>query len=177
MLASMRLDASPPALLLAFALGACSTVALQSSAGELASEELAEAEAANEDKLAPASASEATVLSLDDAPAATAPNGKGSIVHLARGHNAYLGKLSMDAGGAVPTHRDPTEEYIHVLEGGGTMTIEGQAYEVRAGTTIYMPADAEVSYQNGDAPMVAIQVFAGPAPAQKYEAWTPTSAE
>ena len=55
----------------------------------------------------------------------------------------------------------------------GTMTIEGRAFAVEPGTTIYMPAGVEVSYQNGDAELVAIQVFAGPEPAAKYDAWTP----
>lgn len=170
-----RLDASPAALFFAFALGACSTVALQSSA---ATEAEAQAEAGEASAEADAGADEApasaaTVVALDAAPKSTAPNGKGRITVLARGQNAFLGKLEMDAGGAVPAHRDATEEYIHVLEGGGTMTIDGQTYEVSAGTTIYMPANAEVSYQNGDQNMVAIQVFAGPEPAKKYEAWTP----
>lgn len=92
---------------------------------------------------------------------------------LARGDNAFLGKLEMAPGAQVPEHRDPTEEYIHILEGGGVFTIDGQAHEVGAGTTIYMPADARVSFVNGAAKLVAIQVFAGPGPAAKYDAWAP----
>lgn len=80
--------------------------------------------------------------------------------------------LRMDPGAAVPVHRDATEEYIHVLAGEGTIVIDGMATGVAAGSTIYMPANAEVSYQNGDAQMVALQVFAGPQPASKYDAWT-----
>ena len=76
------------------------------------------------------------------------------------------------ANAGVPSHRDSTEEYIHVLEGSGTMTLDGQAFKVNAGTTVYMPANAEVSFQNDDAEMVAIQVFAGPEPADKYATWT-----
>ena len=64
------------------------------------------------------------------------------------------------------------EEYIHVLEGSGTMVIEGREHAVEAGTTIYMPADALVEFRNGPARLVALQVFAGPAPASKYDAWT-----
>jgi quercetin dioxygenase-like cupin family protein len=167
----MRPSTSPAALLLTFMLGACTTVALQSSASGPS-----EAEPAATDASASAPADESptpTVVSLEDAPKATAPNGKGTITHLARGKNAYLGRLRMDAGGAVPVHRDPTEEYIHVLEGGGVMTIDGKQYEVGPGTTIYMPANVEVSYQNGDQEMVAVQVFAGPEPSAKYDSWTP----
>jgi quercetin dioxygenase-like cupin family protein len=136
-----------------FVLGACTTVAIQTSASP--------------------ESTQAEVIALEAAPRAIAPHGAASITHLARGHNAYLGKLEMDPGGAVPTHRDPTEEFIHVLEGRGTMTIEGRQYAIEPGTTIYMPAGVEVSYQNGDQALVAIQVFAGPEPAAKYDAWTP----
>lgn len=93
------------------------------------------------------------------------------IRELARGRNAFLGKLEMAPGGMVPEHRDATEEYIHILTGGGKFTIDGQTYEVGPGTTIYMPANALVSFENGSEPLVAIQVFAGPDPAAKYEAW------
>lgn len=101
--------------------------------------------------------------------------GGGEIFLLARGQHAFVGKLEMAPGGEVPEHRDPTEEYIHILEGGGTFMIDDQVHAVGPGSTIYMPADAKVSFKNGDARLVAIQVFAGPEPAAKYEAWTPVT--
>jgi quercetin dioxygenase-like cupin family protein len=100
-----------------------------------------------------------------------APSGKAHIEILARGSNAFLGRLTMDAGGTVPEHQDPTEEYIHVLKGTGTLTIDGWKHEVGPGDTVFMPAGATVSYHNGDEEMVAIQVFAGPGPADKYDGW------
>ncbi|MFO7563696.1 MAG: cupin domain-containing protein [Enhygromyxa sp.] len=164
----MRRPPSLPSMLAMFVLGACTTVAVQSTASRDGNHSV--------DELPPVSQQDPpTVVALAEAPRALAPNGKASIIHLARGHEAYLGMLQMDAEAAVPTHRDPTEEFIHVLEGGGTMTIDGQTYEITAGTTIYMPANAEVSFQNGAEPMRAIQVFAGPEPATKYEAWEPTN--
>ncbi len=165
--------ASPHALALgAFVLGACSTVAVQSAA----SEPPAEARPQNSETIAALPAPESpqpTVLPLPEAPMQISPNDMATIQHLARGQNAYLGRLVMKPGAAVPAHRDPTEEFIFVLEGQGTMTIEGETHEVEAGTAIYMPANAEVSFQNGDAQMIAVQVFAGPEPAAKYEAWAP----
>lgn len=77
----------------------------------------------------------------------------------------------MNGGGAVPQHRDETEEYIYVLEGGGTITIDGTASSLSPGSIVYMPANAEVSYENGPEPLVALQVFAGPQPASKYDRW------
>jgi quercetin dioxygenase-like cupin family protein len=161
-------------MLAMFVLGACTTVAVQSSASRDADTSSPAAPSTGQpappsdqpDQPAPP-----TVIPLAEAPRATAPSGKATITHLARGQNAYLGLLRMDAGAAVPVHRDPTEEYIHVLEGGGTMMIDGQSHAVTAGTTIYMPADAEVSFQNGEQEMVAVQVFAGPEPSAKYDAW------
>ena len=97
--------------------------------------------------------------------------GKGDIRVLARGDNAFLGRLELAPGGKVPEHRDPTEEYIHILEGRGRFTIDGQTHEVGPGTTIFMPAGALVRFENGPDTMVAIQVFAGPEPAAKYDAW------
>ena len=49
------------------------------------------------------------------------------------------------------------------------------AQGVKAGDTVFMKAGARVSYQNGPAKMVAIQVFAGPAPADKYQQWKPAN--
>jgi quercetin dioxygenase-like cupin family protein len=159
----MRTSTSPAALLSTFLLGACTTVALQTAAAPEADSESAPSSV--EQPLAP------TVIALSDARSATAPHGKATITHLALGHNAWLGRMRMAPGAAVPIHRDPTEEYIHVLEGGGMMTIDGREYEIGPGTTIFMPANAEVSFQNGEAEMLALQVFAGPDPAKKYDAW------
>ena len=160
----MRTPSSPAALLSTFLLGACTTVALQTAAAPDPDTDPAP-HSTGDRVLAP------TVLALSEARSATAPHGKATITHLALGHNAYLGRMRMDPGAAVPVHRDSTEEYIHVLEGGGVMTIDGREYEIGPGTTIFMPANAEVSFQNGEAEMLALQVFAGPDPAKKYDAW------
>lgn len=113
----------------------------------------------------------AAVTSLAQAEHRQKGGGAAQIWALARGQNAFLGKLEMAPGGKVPEHRDPTEEYIHILSGAGKFTIDGQSHEVGPGTTIYMPPGALVSFENGAEPLVAIQVFAGPEPAAKYDAW------
>jgi quercetin dioxygenase-like cupin family protein len=111
------------------------------------------------------------VISLDAARTQVTPNGKASIQHLALGQNAFIGRLEMAAGAAVPEHQDETEEYIHVLEGHGVITIDGKARQIGPGDTVFMAANATVRYQNGDQKLVALQVFAGPAPAKKYDKW------
>ena len=90
-----------------------------------------------------------------------------------QGDHAFVGRLELAAGAAVPEHRDATEEYIVVLQGGGTMHIDGLAHTIAAGDAVYMPANALVSFTNGPKPTVAIQVFAPPGPEAKYDAWTP----
>ncbi len=113
----------------------------------------------------------ATVTHLADAERRGPGNGNAEIATLARGQEAFIGRLTMAAGGAVGEHQDATEEYIHVLSGDGTLTIDGVAHELTAGSTAFMPAGATVTYQNGAQELVALQVFAGPESADKYQKW------
>lgn len=148
--------------LLTFALGACTTAAVQSAASTDAPE------------AAPAwTPPHSGVLTRAAEAERRHPPGKPEVevTLLARGDEAFLARLSMPPGAAVPLHRDSTEEYIHVLEGGGTITVDGVEHALSPGDTVYMPADAEVAFVNGDTRMTAIQVFAGPEPARKYGAW------
>lgn len=129
-------------------------------------------EVAGEDGARPAESAVPIVVTDTDAVVRTAPSGKAKILKFATGQNAFLGKLEMEPGGQVPAHRDATEEYIYILEGSGVMTIDGKAYDVGPNTAIYMPANAEVSFEGGPEKLVALQVFAGPEPAAKYDAWS-----
>ena len=142
-------------ILFAFALGACvSSLAHQAPPIK-----------------AVASSQGPSVIHIGDAKRVGVPSGKATLTHLAKGKNAFLGKLRMNAQASVPLHRDATEEYIHILEGSGTMSIDGRDYKVGAGTTVYMPANAEVKFQNGPEELIALQVFAGPEPSAKYDNW------
>lgn len=157
-------------------LGACASCPRCTEAAEPASSAGSEDEGACPEVRAPASPP-AEVRALADAPRRAAPPGTATIAMLAQGTNAFVGRLEMEPGAAVPEHQDPDEEYIHVLEGHGTMWIDGTEHEVGPGATIYMPAGATVRFQNGDTRMVAIQVFAGPGSASKYERWNAVEAE
>lgn len=157
----------------AFTLGACAATAAGSRADDTSPAARA----------TPTTAAAARIASLAAAPAAgsvvvpglqekrRAPHGKAEVTVLARGREAFVGRLRLEAGAKVPAHRDPTEEFIHVLSGCGTMTMNGERFEVGPDTTVYMPAGAEVSFENGGEPLVAVQVFADPGPEQKYAAW------
>jgi quercetin dioxygenase-like cupin family protein len=94
------------------------------------------------------------------------------VTELARGANAFVARLEMDARAQIPEHRDATEEYIHVLAGQGTMWIDDVKHDVGPGTSVLMAPNAKVRFENGAQSMTAIQVFAGPAPAAKFDAWT-----
>ena len=101
--------------------------------------------------------------------------GKAVIEIFAEGKNAFIARLTVAPHGAVPLHRDPTEEYLMIESGGGEITIDGVKKTVKAGDMIYMAAKAEVSFKNGPDPLIAIQVFAGPKSARKYDQWAPVS--
>ena len=100
-----------------------------------------------------------------------APSNKANVRVLAHGSNAFIGHLRMDPGASVPEHRDVSEEYIYVLQGSGTITIDGKDHQLAPGMTVFMPSNAKVGYKNGPKEMVAIQVFAGTESAKKYDAW------
>ena len=99
--------------------------------------------------------------------------GKAVIEIFKEGDAAFFGRLSLAPHASVPLHRDPTEEYLLIEQGGGDVTIDGETRAVRAGDLVYMPANAAVSFLGGPEPLVALQVFAGPSSARKYDAWEP----
>ena len=101
----------------------------------------------------------------------TIPNGKARIKPLAEGANAFVGHLWLAPNTTVPEHRDNSEEYLFVLEGGGQIFIDGVSYELKKGHLIYMHSGARVRYINGNQPLKAIQIFAGPESASKYMSW------
>lgn len=119
---------------------------------------------------------EPLVLTVADGERRASPNGKAIATVLVKGEEAYFGILEMQGGASVPAHQDPTEEFIYIVEGSGTMTIDGTEYEVAAGTFVYMPKEAEVSFES-KTPVRAVQVFGGPEPASKYDTWTPVTEE
>ena len=97
--------------------------------------------------------------------------GKALIELMKTGKSAFIGRLTLAAHAKVPQHRDPTEEYLLIEQGQGLITIDGQVSKVKQGDLIYMPAHAEVSFTNGAQKLIALQIFAGPKSAAKYNKW------
>jgi quercetin dioxygenase-like cupin family protein len=119
---------------------------------------------------------EALVIAEANSPMREIPN-KARAALIARGSEAYLGTLTIQPGAGVPQHRDQTEEFLYVLEGGGTITIDGISHEIVPAMAVFMPAEAEVAFQNGDAVTRVVQVFGGPGPATKYDSWQEVAAD
>ena len=63
----------------------------------------------------------------------------------------------IEAGAATPVHCHSCEEAIVILEGSGTLTINGEETEFGANSTLIIPADAVHQIANrGNTPMVVI---------------------
>lgn len=118
----------------------------------------------------------ATVRHISDAPTRSTPSGTASVMRLAGAEegakNAFFAVLTIQPGGAVPVHRDATEEYLYVQTGMGVITIDGTDHTIKPGTGVFMPANAEVSFAvTGDEPVTVVQFFAGQGPEAKYAGW------
>jgi mannose-6-phosphate isomerase-like protein (cupin superfamily) len=77
------------------------------------------------------------------------------------------------APGRAPDHSHVYDEVIYVLEGVGTLHIDGEHERVSAGTCIHLPPLREHSLENGgDTPMKVVAVFhpAGDPASRAYEA-------
>ena len=102
----------------------------------------------------------------------TKSKGKAKASKLVQGNNAYVGLIELEPGASVPLHRDTTEEYLYLLNGKGTITIDGESFDIETGSTVFMPKNSEVSYKNSkDKISRFVQIFAGPEPGSKYKSW------
>lgn len=164
MLEGMRLPVSNLAM---FLLGACTASALGAHAGAPTTEPTAPA------STRAASPSPSAVVRASEVQRRRSPAGTAVITPLLRGPHAFVSRLELAAGATIPEHVDATDESIVVLEGSGTLTIDGEAHAIAAGSAVLMPGGATVSYVNGAAPMTVIQVFSPPGPERKYDAWAP----
>lgn len=120
---------------------------------------------------------QANIVNLQSAPHRQTPSQTADVHVLAKGENAFMAILKMVPGAKVPLHRDSDEEYIYILEGKGTIQIDGKKHTLQKGDAVYMPANAEVTFENGDQPLVGLQVFAGPKSADKYLKWPAAATE
>jgi quercetin dioxygenase-like cupin family protein len=99
------------------------------------------------------------------------PAGLGEVAMLVRGGNAAIQRLTLLPGARIPENVDEAEEYVVVLSGSGTTTIAGVTHALRPGTALFIPAGVSAGAIAGEEPLVVLQVFAGPGPADKFASW------
>ncbi|MDK2879309.1 MAG: hypothetical protein PWR06_2025 [Thermoanaerobacteraceae bacterium] len=75
-----------------------------------------------------------------------------------------VGKVILQPGEVIPEHRSPAEEVYVVLEGKGTLGVEGTEYAVEEGDVLYRKEDVwHGPHRNtGDKPFVLLTIV-GPA--------------
>ncbi|MFW2373717.1 MAG: cupin domain-containing protein [Gammaproteobacteria bacterium] len=63
--------------------------------------------------------------------------------------NFAFRKFVMAPHGGMPRHRNLVEHEQYVLQGSGIIEIAGEAYEVSAGDSVYIPGQVPHSYKAG----------------------------
>lgn len=89
---------------------------------------------------------------------------------------AAMTELVMLPGASVPEHtHDASAELLYILEGHGTMVLDGQASVVRAGMAIFIPAGVKHSFtvDTKVEPLRAIQVYTPGGPEQRFKKGLP----
>ena len=81
----------------------------------------------------------ATVYRWDSVPA---ESGKGAVRREIPGEGASLKMVSVDAGTVAARHSHPHEQFLHVLEGTGTLECEAGTVALGPGTVIHFAAEA-----------------------------------
>jgi quercetin dioxygenase-like cupin family protein len=73
--------------------------------------------------------------------------------------NFALRQFKVEPGGFTPRHSHDYEHEVVILEGSGTVYLEGQERPIRAGDIIYVPADQEHQFKAaaGGAPAAGLR--------------------
>ncbi len=67
--------------------------------------------------------------------------------------NFALRHFVVAPGGCSPRHSHDYEHEVYVVEGGGTVLLEGAESPIRTGDVVYVPADQEHQFRAGTAGM------------------------
>jgi quercetin dioxygenase-like cupin family protein len=78
-------------------------------------------------------------------------------------------RFSGDAG--VAEHDHPTWEHVGVLQGTGTLVLDGKRYPVAPGTVIHVPRTVRHAFEpGGSSEALIVQLYAPSGPEQRFEA-------
>lgn len=84
--------------------------------------------------------------------------------------------LTLEAGAAVPLHQHAAEtELLYILDGAGTMTVDGVALQVLPMSVVQVPPGAQHSF-TASAALRAIQIYTPGGPEQRFKATSPAPA-
>ena len=102
----------------------------------------------------PASPPQGLVRSLSDAPLKPVdmPGVKGvrMAVMVGREHGApnfALRQFAVEPGGHSPRHSHDYEHEVYIVDGGGTVLLNGSEQPIKAGDVVYVPADHEHQFR------------------------------
>ena len=71
-----------------------------------------------------------------------------------------VGLAEFPPGAVLPLHHHAPAEVYHALEGEGVVEVEGEAHRLRAGVSLFIPANARHRTTNtGDGPLRFLFVF------------------
>ena len=65
--------------------------------------------------------------------------------------NFALRQFKVEPGGHSPRHAHDYEHEVFIIDGTGTVLLEGMERPIRAGDVVYVPADQEHQFKSGDA--------------------------
>ena len=60
-------------------------------------------------------------------------------------------QFTLGEGGMTPKHRHGWPHINYIVDGNGKLFLEGQEYDLEAGSVAYVPADAEHQFRNNAA--------------------------
>lgn len=63
--------------------------------------------------------------------------------------NFALRQFQVEPGGHSPRHSHDYEHEVYIVEGGGTVLLEGADRALKAGDVVYVPADQEHQFRAG----------------------------
>lgn len=63
--------------------------------------------------------------------------------------NFALRSFQVEAGGHSPRHSHDYEHEVYIVDGGGTVLLEGAERPIRSGDVVYVPAEEEHQFRAG----------------------------
>ena len=90
------------------------------------------------------------------------------------GTPAAMSLLTALPGLQIPEHvHEDSDEFLYIMSGGGEMVLGEETLEVSEGSAIRIPAGVPHSFTAGQSATVAVQMYVGPGPENRFRGWNP----